>query len=288
MAGVQNIGFLYDAGNVVVGQAAGFIAPLNTALPPDHNNVFDPSVWSAWTVGPSITATSVTFTVATPGQLTATSTSVTVAGVTTTQIQNAIGALSTVGGNANVIVTIPVAGTWKITLQGPARYNTLTVTPTGGAAPLVAPSWVPLGATDQGWQVNFAPTTQNVSIEEQPTIVGQFMQSALYQFVANLAEDTVLQLGYAYGWTGTTTAQGVGQPGKVRLVGNSTIVQYAMAVETLNRYSLPRIYYTPSGVIVPGGTTFRRADNKRMIPFTYTATSSMAQYILDEVTNPGT
>jgi len=288
MPGVQNIGNLYDAGGVVVGQAAGFIAPANTALPADHNNVFDPTVWSPWTVGPSITATSVTFTVATPGQVTATSTSVTVAGVTTTQIQNAIGALASVGGTANVTVTIPVAGTWKITFLGPARYVTLTVTPTGGSAPLTAPAWVPLGATDQGWQVNFAPTTQNVTIEEQPTPIGQYMQSALYQFIANLAEDTVLQLGYAYGWSGTTTANGVGQPGKVRLVGNPTVVQYAMAVETLNRYSLPRVYYTPTGVIVPGGSNFRRADNKRMIPFTYTATSNMSQYILDEVVNPGT
>ncbi len=111
---VADIGQFYNANNVVVGSACGFVSPVGTADPTDSITVFDPLVW-------------------------------------------------------------------------------------------VSP-WLQAGATEQGWQVNWNPSTQDINIDEQPTPVDQEMTTAVLQFVANLSEDTVQSWQYALNATKTVIA----------------------------------------------------------------------------------
>jgi hypothetical protein len=285
------IGSLYNTKGVLVGQAAGFIAPPDTPLPGDSISLFDETVWLATTIqlgSPSAGTWTLTLSggpFAAPVTISAIP-----FGVTASALQTSIQAVLPVGYTAIVSGTGAVATPFSVTITGADAKDILITgngaTLTGGTF-LVTPSpWVAAGATDQGWQNNYNPTTQNIDIEEQQTPVDQQVTTAVFTFVANLAEDTIQSLQWALSATKSVQAPGPTNVfGKTTLSLQSTLPRYAVALETQNNYGMPRRYYVPRMTCaVNSGQTFRRAAAKRMVPVTFTSIVALSQIQVVEIT----
>jgi len=70
--------------------------------------------------------------------------------------------------------------------------------------------WNYIGGTLDGCTLTFAPTTQNILIEEQPTPVGVAVSTADLTVTCNLSEETLNNVSLAWGNSGT---QAVTAPG---------------------------------------------------------------------------
>jgi hypothetical protein len=195
---IGDIGGFYDADNVLVGSAVGFIAPADTDAPEDSVTVWDPAIY-------------------------------------------------------------------------------------------VAP-WVAAGATEQGWQLNWNPTTNDVNIDEQPTPVDQQLETATLQFVANLAEDTVQSWMWALNATKTVTAPATGVFGKTTLTPQGTLQKYAVTLETQNQLEMPRRFYVPRMTAAANvGATFRRGGGgARLIPVTFTSICQLNEIVVTDITAAAT
>lgn len=180
------IGDLYDANNVVVGQAAVFTAPADTALPPltgfKTNDPFD---------------------------------------------------------------------------------KTFFATP-----------WVPVGATEQGWQLGADKSTQTINIEEQSTPVGTTVTSQSVTIQGNLSEDITKTLVLTMNATSAATAATATSPGYDTIRPSDDPIYYAVAMVTTNvapgatagtTQSLGRIIYAPKWTSLGNiSTSFRRAAGQRL------------------------
>jgi len=132
--------------------------------------------------------------------------------------------------------------------------------------------WVPAGATEQGWQVNWSPTTQNYFIDEQQTPVDVGMTEALMQFVANLSEDTVQSWGFALNADKTVVAPASGVMGKTVLSPSRVLNRYKVVLETQSVGDMPVRWIVDEMVCAANvGATFRRAAGQRLIPVTFTS-----------------
>lgn len=270
----MSIGDLYNANNVVVGQAATFFAPKNTPLPAftrsapsiigwNQSDPFDagyllPFLWA------SGTATSVIFTYTLDDRSFA-GVSLTVAGTSAALIQaNLIAALAAVGGSA---ATISVQGTspnWNIVFRGALAGGTLTKVDTGGVSTVTSPLWVPCGATDQGWQYGAAKSTQTINIEEQSTPVATTVTSQAVTIAGALSEDITRTLNLALNAQSTVTAPATGVAGFDTVIMTDTVLQYAVVMVTTNPEGFGRIIYAPAWTQLANVTAnFRRASDKR-------------------------
>lgn len=192
---IGNIGGFYNASNVLVGSAAGFISPVGTVDPADSITVFDAAIW-------------------------------------------------------------------------------------------IAP-WAAAGATEQGWQVNWNPSTQDINIDEQPTPVDQQMTTAVLQFVANLAEDSVQSWQWALNADLTTIASGTGVAPKKKLIPNRTLKRYKVGLETQSATSYPVRYLVDQMTAAANvGAQFRRAAGQRLIPVTFTSICDLSGIKRIEITGP--
>jgi hypothetical protein len=275
------IGDLYNASNVIVGQAAVFFAPKNTPLPAfarvspsiigwNQADPFDAGFLGA-TLWASGTATSVTFTYTLNGKLYGPSSSVTVAGVTAAQIQTAIidalvaGGLSTTIANTSNVSVQGTAPDWNIVMRGPLAGGVFTKTDTGGASVLTNPLWVPTGATDQGWQFGAAKSTQSINIEEQSTPVATTVTSQSVTISGSLSEDITRTLNLALNAQSTTTAPATGVAGFDTVTLTDTVLQYAVVMVSANPEGFGRIIYAPAWTqLANAQVNLRRASDKRM------------------------
>ena len=259
------IGDLYDANNVVVGQAAAFFAVENTALPSlskwNSADPFDPAFFLTHTLATG-TATSFTLTYTTSAGAQTTS-AITVAGITASAIQSALEALSNVGVGG---VTVTGASTpFSIVFHG--SEGSLSATPTGGTVTLTEPLWTPCGATDQGWQFGANKNTQTINIEEQSTPAGTTITSQAVSISGSLSEDITRTLALALNAASATTAAVVGTPGYDLLTLSDIPKKYAVALVTTNAEGFGRLIYAPVWTqLSNASTTFRRAAEKRMYP----------------------
>lgn len=285
------IGQLYNAANVVVGQAACMVAPANTAVPNialvnQSTDPFDFSLWDyyAFTVG---TATSLTFSI--NGQ---TSASVTVSGLTAAQIKTAIGNLTSVGA-ANVFVT-GTAGSFQIAFTEAALgyglpSGTLTKTDTGGVSTLIGGLWTPVGATDQGWKWGAAKTVQDINIEEQTTPVATTINSQKITIEGALSEDISRTLALAFNMTNTYTANGAGIAGYETLLFSDTPIQYAVALIMANQLGKARWLYIPQVTSLANvDVSLRRSAAKRMYSVSFSSTCATTAIQLQNVLQNGT
>lgn len=152
----------------------------------------------------------------------------------------------------------------------------------------VAP-WVSCGGTEQGWQVNWNPQTQDISIDEQPTPVDQQMTTASLQFVANLSEDTVASWQYALNATKTVVAATVTVFGKTVLTPQPTLVRYKVVLESQTVNAMPRRYIVPIMTCAANvGAQFRRAAGQRLIPVTFTSICQLEDIQMVEITSSHT
>lgn len=302
----MTIGQLYNPLNVVVGQAACFVAPQFTPLPdisltalatgtPDP---FDPSPWVAARVGASATVTAGTFVLAyTLNGVTYTTGAATATSTTAAQLDTLITAALAPLGAQTSDVTVSggpvsaVATPFLISLSEPFAGGTWTLTPTGitgGTLSLTAPLWVPVGATDQGWKLDANKSTTNIMIEEQTSPVATTMTSQIISIQGTLSEDISRTLQTVYNMTNGYTAASSGHAGFETLNMTDNIITYAVALVMQNNLGLSRWCYIPQTTCLGNASAdFRRAAAKRMYAATFSSTCQTSQIVIENVLQRG-
>lgn len=134
--------------------------------------------------------------------------------------------------------------------------------------------WSYIGGTLDGVTLTFAPTTQNILIEEQPTPVGVAVSTADLTVTCNLSEETLNNVSLAWGNSGTqaVTAAGASQPGKTVLTLSTVFPSLSLALIGKNQEGYARVLYIPT--VVSAGqvqTAYRRAAQQRVYPLTLSA-----------------
>jgi hypothetical protein len=301
------IGTLETPANVVVGQAACFIAPANTALPDISLTALvsgtpDPFDITPWTYarltssGGALTGGTFTITYTFNGVAYTTS-SLTAATVTAAQVDTALtAAMAALGVGANDIVTSggPVsANATPISISLSEAYvgGTWTITPstiTGGTLAISASLWTPVGATDQGWTWASNKTTQDITIEEQSTPVYRTVNSQIITVEGALSEDISRTLQAVYNMTNAYTANSSGHAGFETLTLTDSVLQYAVALVMANQLGFPRWLYIPAATCLGNASgVFRRATAKRMYTATFSSICPTSSIILENVLQRG-
>jgi hypothetical protein len=149
--------------------------------------------------------------------------------------------------------------------------------------------WGYVGATEAGVTQTYNPTTQNITIEEQPTPVGVAVSTATLQFTANLSEETLANINLAYGNSGSiaTTPAGAGQPAKSVLTLSTTFATLSAALIAQNANGYATVLYIPE--MISAGqvqTAFRRAAQQRLYPLTLSAICPFNSITFTELTAP--
>jgi len=283
----MTVGDLYNAQNVVTGQAAVFFAAGNTPLPAlslfNTADPFDATMWTQYLL--TITsATSITLTFARRGA-TATTGTLTVAGLTATSLRTALEGLSTVGvGNVKVGNS---ASPWSLVFNEGLTDGVLTVTPTGGTATVTAPIWLPSGATEQGWQFGADKSTNTISIEEQSTPVGMTVSSQSVSIQGNLSEDITKTLTLALNATASKVAPTVTVGGYDLITPTDNVLTYAVGMVTTNAEGYGRIIYAPLWTSLAGvSAAFRRAAGQRLYGVTFQTICNTNQIQIYNFTAP--
>lgn len=147
--------------------------------------------------------------------------------------------------------------------------------------------WAYVGSTEAGVTVTFNPTTQDISIEEQPTPVGVAVTTAKMEITTSMSEETLANVSLAYGNGGTiaVTAAGAGQPGKSVLTLSTSLTNVAVALVGKNLYGFARVVYIPT--VVSAGqvqTAYRRAAQQRLYPLTLSAICPFNQITYTDLT----
>jgi hypothetical protein len=147
--------------------------------------------------------------------------------------------------------------------------------------------WGYVGATEAGVTVTFNPSTQNITIEEQPTPVGVAVNTADLQITCALSEETLANVNLAWGNGGTiaVTPAGAGQPGKSVLTLSTNFATMACAVVGKNQLGFARVLSIPT-VISAGQvqTAYRRAAQQRLYPLTLSAICPFNQITWSDLT----
>jgi hypothetical protein len=305
------IGDLYNANNVKVGQAAVMIAPNLTPLPaisatvPVMSDPFSVAPWTQATVSASatITAGSYTLTYTYLGQAYTTGANLyndpaaTVAGRIVTALATWPGGGPT-AAQVNVTGGPPSATTTPmfISLDEAFVGGTWTLTPTGitgGTLSITQPIWTPVGATDQGWTWASTKALQDITIEEQSTLVARLMTSQSITVTGALSEDIARTLATVFNMTSAFTAAATTNPAYTTLTLSDTVIQYAVAVIMANTFGpapgYPRWLYIPSTTCLDNVTTpLRRAAAKRMYTAQFTSVCATSAIQVLEFNAPHT
>lgn len=159
-------------------------------------------------------------------------------------------------------------------------WSTLT---TGG---ITAGMWRAPGATQAGWSVEEAVSTQDVTIEEQSIPVGTLKSSTQFRVTAVLAEDTLENMKLAYGGgTLVTTAAASGIIGKKTLSLSDTMDSLAVGLEGLNKFGFFRRMYIPVATSTASVTTaYRRAAGQRLYAVQLNAACAISQIQIVDMT----
>lgn len=144
----------------------------------------------------------------------------------------------------------------------------------GVATAWVSAGWTYVGATDAGVTLTWTPSTTDINIEEQPTPVARLVNTATAEIAFNFSEETLANIGLAYGGAATiaVTAPGASQPGKSVMSLSANFPELACAVVGKNQLGFARVLSVPA-VMSAGtvATSYRRAANQRVYPCTLAA-----------------
>jgi hypothetical protein len=295
------IGQLYNANNVVVGQAALMVAPVNTPCPlPATAVMSDPFSlipWTAATIQASatISAGSYVLTYTLNGTPYAVASQTATSG-TAAQLATAIvAALAPLGATANDVfvnggpVSAPLTPI-NIGLSERLTGGVWSMVPTGitgGVLTLTQPLWTPVGATDQGWTFASNKSTQAINIEEQSATVAMEMTTQSITIAGALSEDIASTLAMAYNMLATVNAPTVTVPGYTALSPTDNILQYAVALIMANRLGYPRWLYIPQTTCLANASAaFRRASAKRMYTADFQSVCPIASIAVYDFTAP--
>ena len=157
----------------------------------------------------------------------------------------------------------------------------------GVATAWASGGWAYIGATEAGLTVTFNPSTQDITIEEQPTPVAVIVNTATLQVTCSLSEETLTNVNLAWGNGGSiaVTAPGAGQPGKSVLTLSTNFASMAVAVIGKNQQGSARVLSVPQ--VMSAGqvqTAYRRAAQQRLYPLTLNATCPFSQITWTDLT----
>ena len=183
--------------------------------------------------------------------------------------------------STNVLYGIGVLFTAPVGTALPSDQNL------GVGSSWISGGWTYVGATDQGVSLNYAPSTNDINIEEQQTPVAVIVTNISFQITTSLSEETLANVSLSYGNSGTiaVTAPGASQPGKSVLTLSATLGSLACAVVGKNQLGFARVFSVP--VVMSTGsvkTDFRRAANARLYPVTLNATCPMSSVTVTDLT----
>jgi hypothetical protein len=294
------IGQLYNAQNVVVGQAALMVAPANTPCPPPAsavmNDPFSLAPWTAAQLSTSGPLTAGTFTLTYTYKGTAYATPAEQYSVTAATLQaDLLAALAPAGAVAgDVAVTggpLTAAGTpFSIAVAEKLVGGAWSVAPTaltGGTLSITQPLWTPVGATEQGWTFASNKSTQAINIEEQSSPVAMEMTTQTLTVSGALSEDISATLAMAYNMLATVNAPTVTVPGYTLLNPTDNVLQYAVALIMANKSGFPRWLYIPQTTCLANASAaFRRAAAKRMYTADFQSVCPIASIAVYDFTAP--
>lgn len=148
--------------------------------------------------------------------------------------------------------------------------------------------WVSAGATNEGFKTNVDVSTTQITIEEQSTPVDERQESKTIGVEAELAEDTLVTVKYAWGGSAITIVPAsAGVMGSQKMVLSDDVAYWTYVLETRNKYGLPRRVYVPKASMIGSGeTSFRRAADKRMYPVRLTTLCRPQDIQIVELTAP--
>lgn len=153
-----------------------------------------------------------------------------------------------------------------------------------------ASPWEPIGATLEGITITFSREAQDIRIEEQSTPVDQRTTSAGFTISASLSEDTLQTMRYAYGGgVIETIAAGPGTPGKQRLRISEEVEHFAVGLEgqaparTGIAQPWRRILIPDVTSVAEVETAYRKADQQRVYPVTFTSLVPISQMDIVEL-----
>jgi hypothetical protein len=298
------IGDLYNAANVVVGQAAVLVAPAFTPLPtisatvPNMSDPFSLLPWGQATVAASapITAGTYTLTYTYNGTayVTGANTYTDTAAAVAARIVTALAPLGVTASNVFVSGGPPNATATPMFIALSESYmgGTWSLTPTGitgGTLAITQPLWVPVGATDQGWTWASAKTLQDVTIEEQSTLISRLMTAQQVNITGALSEDISNSLAMVFNMTKSSVAAAASNPSYDILTLTDAVLQYAVAVIMANAKGggYPRWLYIPASTCLANiSAPLRRAAAKRMYTAEFTSVCSTNLIKVYEFTGP--
>lgn len=148
--------------------------------------------------------------------------------------------------------------------------------------------WVSAGATNEGFKMNVDVSTTQITIEEQSTPVDERQESKTLGLEAELAEDTLINVKYAWGGSAVTiTAPASGTPGTSKMVLADDVAYWTYCLEMRNKFGLARRVYVPKASMIGSGeTSFRRASDKRMYPVRLTTLCKPGDIQIVDITAP--
>ena len=164
------------------------------------------------------------------------------------------------------------------------------VTPLFDVVAYETAGWKGTGATHEGFRANVDTSTTTVTIEEQSTPVGEYVESKGVTFEAALAEDTLgsMQLSWAGGVI-TVAAPTAALPGTSKMVLTDTIKYWAAILEMRNQFGLARRIFIPKASLTGSGeTAFRRAADKRTYPIRVASVCKPTDIQIVDITAPKT
>ena len=299
----MTIGQLYNAANVVVGQAAVMVAPAFTAQPPVANMVlsdpFSITPWTAATVQASAPITAGSYTLTYTYRGTAYTTAANQyndpAATVAPRIVTALAAFPGGAAQASEVVVgggppSAVATPLTIALAERLTGGVWTLTPTGitgGTLSVTSPLWTPVGATDQGWTFASNKTLQDVTIEEQSTLVSRLMTAQQLTISGALSEDISATLAMVYNMTVAVNAPTVTVPGNEVLTLTDSVLQYAVSLIMANSLGYPRWLYIPAATCLANvSAAMRRAAAKRIYAAEFTSVCSTNLIQITNITSP--
>lgn len=266
------IGQLYDANNVVVGQAAVFISAAQTPVPSlllaNLADPFDPTPFTSYTL--TVAATS-TYTL-TIGGVATTSLATAATGTAIIAAVNGLPAMvAAIANGASPATITPLTSGGPYTITLPEEVDgLLTVQQLTGTATLSGGLWTPVGATDQGWKYTTNKSTTQIQIEEQSTPVSETINTQAVTFEGALSEDISRTIALAMNGLVSNVAAAVGNPAYDNIVLTDTVLYYAVTLVTQHFNGMPRWIYAPKcSQLSNASVDFRRANAKRMYPVSF-------------------
>lgn len=288
----MSIGDLYDADNVVVGQAAVFVAvdgtPLIDLAKWNQNDPFDPTPWVAWTITQD-NATSFTLTVVRADGSSEVTGTLTLSGLTAANVQTALEGLDNVGVGKVKVTGTTTTGPFYVAFDEGLNDAVVTLTPTGGDAAIVGPLWQAVGATEQGWQLGADKSTQSIAIEEQSTPVGTTITSQNISIAGSLSEDITKTLALAMNAAVAHINATSTVPGYDKITPSDVPLYYAVGMVTTNAHGLGRLIYAPKWTSLGNvAAAFRRAAGQRLYAVNFQTVCATDEIAIYEFTAPRT